>query len=113
MYRRRYRRRYFAPAAPKEKVVRTEDEWTVKTDSAGRKRYYKNDCFMSLSAVPNDVYERLKNESVVKFPIVQEYSYFDALPLDLKKLLMLYFSVHNIRKLCDLPMFSAIYNNED
>src|SRR5581483_11110413 len=50
---------------------------------------------------------------VVKFPIVQEYSYFDALPLDLKKLLMLYFSVHNIRKLCDLPMFSAIYNNED
>ena len=112
MYRRR-NRRYYALGPPKKATVRTEETWTVKTDAAGRKRYYKNDCFMSVSAVPEDIYERLKTENHIRCPVNKTLTYFDAIPMDLKKLLMLYFSVHNIKKLCDIPTFAPIYDNDD
>lgn len=112
MYRRRYRR-YYTPAAPKKQIIRTEDEWSVKQDGKGRKRYYKNGSFMAACNVPSDICEKLKTEPIVKCPVVKNYLYFDALPMDLRKFLMLYFSVQNIKKLCDISTFAPIYNNDD
>src|SRR5581483_6984671 len=102
------------------------DKWECRLDSAGRRRYYLNDKFVPAKNVPTNVLNKidcgaLKAKShTKKIPVKKEVpkriltnSYIDLLPLELIKLLMLYFNGKELQNICEVETLKRICDDDE
>lgn len=110
------------------------DKWECRLDAAGRRRYYLNDKVVAARNVPESILSTIQcpegaktiskktppKKAVPKKEVPKRFSgqiifksYLDLVPLELLKLLMLYFSGKDLNKICDVDALKSICGNDE